>query len=276
MVFSRRGFLGWAGLGLLGFGSGVWATPLHRRYEDEIARWWNEDGHRDIVYAPTLAEQMAVLYGQMADLRAFWPFFDSANDASGNNQHLTINYPASFSIKEVAAGLPYGEIADAAGVNLFRSHDLALSPEIITFGAWVRVGNTESAGAVLRLGDAGDVTYELGADAENGFYGSFGTGEYVELLGVVNGGLDWNFVVLRRDLLAVFLRVNQGQETAVSSGVGLPEDMAHSFSIGGDLITDPGVPIQQMDVALAFVAGSSVPDSVLDLIYASTRGFFGV
>lgn len=268
----------------------VWrVNGLHQQYETELATWWNEK-FREGIYSETVEERLAALYGQIGDLRAFWSMFNVAvptvEDDSGNDLDLTVNFPASFSTG-TALFVPYVSLSEPAAANLLRAHSslLTLGDEA-TMGCWVRIGTAQTSGPILHKGAAGaqtyvDFSYDLSSDADNGYFCSFkqanGTvvSESVELADYPSmDPLSWHFVVARfKRGGSVVMQVDRVRKTAVVADSPLAA-VAQPFVVAQEI--DNGVNAASMDVALPFVAAVSVSDTLLDVIYTTTRALLGV
>lgn len=288
-MFNRRFFLQAGSLAALGrlSWSGVWNTPVHRQYEDELAQWWNEQGNRDIVYEETIQAKLQKLYGDLTNLRAFWSLFTtdsgSVYDNSGNAQTLTINDP-SVTISSTN-GVPYAQLPAPSIANLSRSHDpiLQLADEA-TIGCWVRIANTTTSGPVIHKGAAGastflDFSYSLASDADNGYYCTFKQANNTTVSLAIEAGvdldfdpLDWHFVVARfkRGDIAD-LTVNAFTKTTAVANSPLAAT-SQPLVIAQDI--DNGSDPAQIDIALPFICAAYIPDSILNLVYAVTKPYF--
>lgn len=305
-MFDRRFFLkagGLAALGLLPWGSGVWNTPLHSRYEDELAQWWNEQGYRETIYSPTMLDKLLAQYGQLGDLRGFWSLLNRSaaviHDDSGNGQDLVIHYPVSTVFSDTV--IPYVQLSEPGPPfpytlplkpNLSAPHTTVLNlTNEATVGAWVRMPSGTPGGDIMAKraltglpAASNDYAFVLSiADLEvsvsfrhDGSLMQTSVDVFQSLPGWEDlNTYKWNLVVARfRQDDCVALTVNSQTETvptAVSSAMMSNE---HPFGLCF-LGEDVGEPLG-LDIALPFVCASYVPDSMIGLLWAGTRGFFGV
>lgn len=272
-MFDRRFFLragSLAALGVLVRGTGVWNTNLHQQYETELAHWWNERGYREIRGNP--CDKLLGLFQTMGGLAGLW-FMNgsggSVTDESGNGRSLAEDGAVSY------AGLDcHNYVSVGAGTGLVRN-DAGLAPQTaVTFGGWFRLGSVPGAfDRRVLLGIQG--CFGLVVQAGSVRVEAFGDGGSGTVVGSAVLANNWCFVVGRCEIGSqtdVFVNgVKQGEAVDFGSafvGAGYP------FRLNGEgEILDMGL---AHDAAFCFVAKAAVSDQLLDLIYTTSRGFFGV
>lgn len=279
-MFDRRFFLkagGLAALGLLPWGSGVWNTPLHSTYETELARWWNEEGYRELRGNP--CAKILPLFQQMGGLAGLW-FMNvaagSVADESGNGRSLAEDGAVGYTGLDCQNAVNVSNVA-----GLVRAASAGLEPETaVTMGGWFRVDGTRGDTLIgikeIFVVEAAYSRFSVSAFGDGGDHSVFASGA------IVSG--QWCFVVARHEMstqpgfnprpLDLFVNgVKAGEDVELGAAFKVNVDN-HPFRIGGDFetwgVTYTGA------AAFCFVAHSAVSDQLLNLIYSSSRGFFGV